>query len=387
MKKLIQKLIRVIPLIAMILFVLPLTGKAEEEKMVAIQAKVPSDWAEPSIWAWDADGNNAFAAWPGETMDKLPETDGWYYVWIPEWADHVIISGANATVQTDELVLEKKNSWIEISDAKTVSVSTDDKTRVEVPAFVKKFSVHVKTDASWEKPHLWAWSAPDGKNVYEKWPGKEMRLADTGWYEARVPEWVNSLIVNANEGNVKTEDLAVDPAEIWITVDKDGKTEMSYKDPDKASVPNITVYVKAPEDWATPNLWAWSAPDGTNVFAAWPGEPLESGEDGWLKKEVPGWVNSLIVNGNEGKVQTSDITVEVGKDVWLTVTDKDTVDVAYEKPADTEKNVDKTDNQSTSEKTGANENGRYGVLVGVIVAILIVLCAVVFIYMRKNRRK
>ena len=33
----------------------------------------------------------------------------------------------------------------------------------------------------------------------------------------------------------------------------------------------IPVVVKAPEGWENPCLWAW-ADDGTNAFAAWPGE-------------------------------------------------------------------------------------------------------------------
>lgn len=35
----------------------------------------------------------------------------------------------------------------------------------------------------------------------------------------------------------------------------------------------VPVLVSVPEDWGTPNLWAW-ADDGTNAFAAWPGLAL-----------------------------------------------------------------------------------------------------------------
>lgn len=40
----------------------------------------------------------------------------------------------------------------------------------------------------------------------------------------------------------------------------------------------VPVVVKVPEGWDAPNLWAW-ADDGTNVFAAWFGEPLL--QTGW----------------------------------------------------------------------------------------------------------
>ena len=79
--------------------------------------------------------------------------------------------------------------------------------------------------------------------------------------------------------------------------------------------------------------WAWSAPDGTNAFAAWPGEALTEAEDGWYTIQVPGWINSVIINGNEGSVQTSDLSVEPGSELWITVTDAENAEVAYEAPA------------------------------------------------------
>lgn len=52
--------------------------------------------------------------------------------------------------------------------------------------------------------------------------------------------------------------------------------------------------------------------------------------------EVPGWINSVIINANEGSVQTADLSVEVGKDVWIVVSDAENATVSYEEPADSE---------------------------------------------------
>ena len=93
--------------------------------------------------------------------------------------------------------------------------------------------------------------------------------------------------------------------------------------------------LKAPADWSEPHLWAWSAPDGTNAFSSWPGEALQEGEDGWLTLSVPGWVNSIIVNGSDGSVQTSDLSVDTGKDLWIVVSDAENAEVTYEAPAET----------------------------------------------------
>ncbi|WP_343247609.1 starch-binding protein [Diplocloster hominis] len=316
-------------------FAVPLTAFAEKgEEKVVVYAQVPQDWENPCIWAWDEEGNNAFAAWPGGDMDADSANEGWYYAWLPAWADHVIINANDGSVQTGELVLEGKNTWITIQDAENAKLSTQQQTKGEIPEYVEKFLVRAKVDDSWKNPCLWAWSAPDGKNVFAAWPGEEMKLSDSGWYEMKLPVWVNSVIVNANEGGVQTEDISIDPADLWVTVNKDGSYDFSYEDPDAEDIPDITVRVKAPADWKAPCLWAWSAPDGTNAFAAWPGEPLEEDGTGWLKKTVPGWVNSIIVNGSEGSIQTGDLSIEPGKDIWVVVNSPEDAAVYYEEPED-----------------------------------------------------
>ena len=49
---------------------------------------------------------------------------------------------------------------------------------------------------------------------------------------------------------------------------------------------------------------------------------------------APGWINSVIINGNGGSVQTSDLRVDAGKDLYVTVVSAEDASVAYEKPAE-----------------------------------------------------
>ena len=41
----------------------------------------------------------------------------------------------------------------------------------------------------------------------------------------------------------------------------------------------------------------------------------------------------MIINANEGSVQTTDLSVETGKDIWVVVTDAESAQVFYEEPA------------------------------------------------------
>lgn len=387
-----------------VVFLWPMNVYAEEER-VAVYVQAPEDWQAPCVWAWDEDGNNAFAAWPGGETEADAANEGWYYIWIPAWANHVIVNANEGSVQTGELILEGGNAWITVEDAENAAVSYEALTEGDIPEYVEKFEIHANVPDSWEAPCLWAWSAPDGTNAFAAWPGEAFKQGEDGWYTGKVPVWVNSVIVNANEGSVQTEDIAIDPAELWITVDEDGSFEFSYDDPNAVSAPDIHVNVQAPADWEAPCLWAWSAPDGTNAFAAWPGEPFADGEDGWMTLSVPGWINSVIVNGNEGSVQTTDISVETGKDIWLVVAGPETYEVSYEKPAATaavsnEAAEGDTEAADTEESAGQTEaadvdaaadaqTAEAGISTGTIVLIVVVCVAVIalaayFIIKKRN---
>lgn len=336
MNKIWKRVSSVLMMAVLCILMIPTVASATETKtdtseMRLIYANVPSDWEAPCVWAWNDDGDSAFSAWPGEAMDVDSANEGWYYLYVPSWANHVIVNANAGEVQTDEMVLENGDAWITVESAESYEASTEKKTTGDIPEYTETFKIHAKVDASWENPGLWAWSAPDGANAFEAWPGLPMTKKDGDWYTAKAPTWVNSIIINANEGEVQTEDISVDPSEVWLIIAADGTYELSYVDPDMAAVENITVHVKAPADWDTPCLWAWSAPDGTNVYTTWPGEPLDAGDD-WLTKEIPGWVNSVIVNGNNGEVQTSDLSVDAGKDIWIVVTSADEAAVYYEEP-------------------------------------------------------
>lgn len=402
MNKLMKRISALLAMMLLVIAMIPNAVKAtevESDEKVAIYVQVPDDWSNPCVWAWDDDGNNAFEAWPGEEADADPDpaNEGWYYIWVPSWANHVIVNANEGSVQTDEQILDGTNAWITISAADQVEVSYDQQTTGEIPEYVEKFVVHAQVDASWENPCIWAWSAPDGTNAFEAWPGYALSDDGEGWYSAKVPVWVNSIIINANEGAVQTEDISIDAAEVWVTVDAEGKSDFSYVDPNKEEVPNITVHVVAPADWEAPCLWAWSAPDGTNVYSTWPGEALEEGENGWLTKEIPGWVNSIIVNANEGSVQTQDVSVEVGKDVWLVVTDGETYEVSYEEPdvsamTGAEEVADATEEAAAEETSveAANNAEESGVnpvvVVAVIVVIALIVAVIIVMVVKKNKK-
>ena len=389
-----KKAITILVSVLLMMSVLSLTAfAAEDDEMVPVVVQVPEGWDAPHVWAWADDGTNAFAAWPGEEMEPLAE--GWYYIYVPGFVQNVIVNanqGTDAAVQTDGIVVEAgKEVWITVAEDATASVSYEAQLRGEIPAYVEKFVVHVYVPLSWKTVNLWAWSAPDGTNAFEAWPGAEMTEGEDGWFTGKVPVWVNSLIVNGNEGSVQTEDISIEAKELWITVYEDLTYELSYEDPNKA-VDNITVHAQVPADWEAPCCWAWSAPDGTNAFSSWPGEALTLDGD-WYTIQVPGWINSVIINGNEGTVQTTDLSVETGKDVWIVVTDPENAAVSYEAPAAEAASVETTP-ETTEAPTAATEvpaapetaGSHTGLIVGIVAAVAVLGGGAAIILARKKKK-
>lgn len=388
MKKTIAALIAVMLMVSC----LSLTAfAAEDAEMVPVVVKVPEGWDAPHVWAWADDGTNAFAAWPGEEMEALAE--GWYYVYVPGFVQNIIVNanqGTDAGVQTDGIVVEAgKEVWITVAEDKTAAVSYEAQLRGEIPAYVEKFVVHAYVPLSWKTVNMWAWSAPDGINAFESWPGQAMTEGEDGWFTGKAPTWINSLIVNGNEGTVQTADISVEGKELWLTVYEDLTYDLSYEDPNKA-VDDITVHAQVPADWADPCCWAWSAPDGTNAFTAWPGEALTLDGD-WYTIQVPGWINSVIINGNAGSVQTTDLSVEAGKDIWIVVTDPENAAVTYEEPAapavpeETEAPVTEAPaTEALTEQPAEKGSSNTGVIVGVVAAAAVIGGAAVALKKKKK---
>lgn len=106
-------------------------------------------------------------------------------------------------------------------------------------------------------------------------------------------------------------------------------TETAETIPEKKET--VTVRASVPIDWidGPVRLWAWKD-GGEDVYEAWPGEELIPDDTGWFTTTVPGWVDRIIVNGYEGTVQTADVAVDAGYDIWVLVYDDLAVDVFYE---------------------------------------------------------
>ena len=186
--------------------------------------------------------------------------------------------------------------------------------------------------------------------------------------------------------------------DIWILIADDNTAEIFYENPDLIA-PGITVRTRVPADWENPNLWAWSHPDGTNAFTAWPGNPFTLNGD-WYEIEAPGFVNSIIINANGGQVQTDNISeLETGKDIWVVVYDKETYEFAYEEievAAMTEPEPEVTvaevivpepEPEPTPAPAPTPDSANYTVWIILGIVVIIIVITAVIIYAKKKNQQ
>lgn len=189
----------------------------------------------------------------------------------------------------------------------------------------EKYAVHVNAPDSWDTVNLWAWSVgKNEKDAFDEWPGALMTADGDGWYTVMVPEWVDAVVVSGNGGSVQTEDIKYISREVWITVYEDLSNWRQYDEKPQYTTATVSV----PSDWGTPHCWAWDEANKKNVFAAWPGQAMIQNGD-YYTIELPAWVDSIVISNSDGTVQTADLAVEPGKDLWVAAWSTKNADVCY----------------------------------------------------------
>ena len=350
------KLLALFLTLLMLAALLPVSALAEDG-FLCVYAQVPEGWENPCVWAWDADGASAFSAWPGAAMTADEANPGWYYLYIPDTMAFVIINANEGSVQTSDYAIEAKDLWITVAADASATVGYDKLTTGDLPAYVPYEEpakalltaddvvlVYANVPADWTNPCVWTWDA-DGKGAFDAWPGGAMTADanNAGWYYIFIPKTMANVIVNANEGAVQTADGAIEAKNMWLTVTpaaaegENATFAVSYDPLTTGDLPvyvsTVKLYAQVPEDWTNPCAWAWTN-DGVNAFEAWPGAAMELQADGWYAIEIPANMENVIINANEGAIQTSGNAIEAGKDVWVAVAGAEEATVAYEKPAE-----------------------------------------------------
>ena len=189
------------------------------------------------------------------------------------------------------------------------------------------YTVYVQVPDSWGTPYIWAWGDSGVGKKFRDWPGDIMNDDGNGVYSYTLEDKYYNLVISDN-GSTQTKDLMVNGTDVEIIVSSNGSCLVNFLEGNQTEWENgITVTVSIPSEWENPYIWAWDDTKG-DVYANWPGAVMTLSGDKYIA-ELPDWVTGVIINANNASVQTVDISVESGKDIWLQVNSTNDVIVDY----------------------------------------------------------
>lgn len=69
----------------------------------------------------------------------------------------------------------------------------------------------------------------------------------------------------------------------------------------------LMVVVLVPEDWKDVRIWAWKD-GGADAYKVWPGMVMTPSGDQFYQVNIPAWTDRVVINANDGTVQTPDLS-------------------------------------------------------------------------------
>ena len=397
------------------------------QDLAVVYAEIPDGWEDPHLWSW-GDSGGAFPDWPGGRMEPDANNPGWYFAHVPTDMAYVIISADvdGGREQTADLELEGLPVWVSVTSAEEATLTTSQLTEGDLPIPLTMEVVYAEIPEGWDMPHIWSWG--DAGSAFPDWPGGIMAPDpnNPGWYYIHIPSNMGYIIVSADveDGREQTADLELTGLPVWVSVTSPDEATLSTEKLTDGDIPAyvgelpeppppqedapetdlITVRAKVPDAWMDPGVWAWNNDYGS-VFPSWPGQEFTEVDGDWHVMQIPGWINGIIINAINGGVQTDDIMVEMGRDLWIAVIagdgsyhydyaefDPDSIGEIEDEPLPTlAPAVEFTqpapvEEEAPSSSQDDDNGGLPGIAVaGIVVAIAAGLGAVVFIGTKKKK--
>ena len=401
---------------------------------ITVSVKAPADWDVVYLYVWEGD---PMAGWPGTAMTKNGD---WWTLEIPAGSyTNVIANNGEGKPQTSDLKMDgSADCWI-VAEATAGVVYTDaacttpfgggastpstglnslalvgtgipgvgewnpgdpagDMVKVSEGVYTKVIAALAGTTMKFKIAGNDAWddaynfgAGEDGVSVAY---GTKLDLTNGGGSK-------DITLTTVNDGNVKfTIDLTGEIPTLLVEETDEPVTEVPDA-PDVPAIPEgekITVYVKFPDDWKGACVWAWKDGVGDADPSGWPGTlTLVKGDNGWWSVQVPNWVEGVLVHGNGASVQTPDMQIEAGKDVWINAyTDYKNPVFSYEEitiippPADggnVEVTARPTEGLKKDEAKAEPKGQDLTVLLAIVGSVVIIAIAAVVVIVLKNKQK
>lgn len=425
---------------------------------ITVSVKAPDDWAQVCLYVWEND--TPMEGWPGTAMTK--GADGLWTLEIPAGSyTNVIANNGSDAAKTADLKMDgSADCWIDAgagvvytdagfskpfggsatSTPSTPSTGVNlsglnslalvgagipgavenwdpgaaagDMVEVSNGVYTKVVAVTAGTVAEFKIAGNDAWDDNYNFGCTEK--GTPVTIGTTMEMINGAGSQDYALTVNKDCNLKFTVDLTgAVPTLLVEETDEEASTTPGGSTTTTPDGPTVTVYAKVPDAWSDVRVWVWNDSDQNPAGATWPGNlVMTKGEDGWYSVEIPQGYPNLLINGNNGSVQTNDIDGAVGTEpIYIdALTDPSNCTVHNEKidietppevtpeapvrplvpPTNLDDNTTKpnqnnnTDNKTDNKDEAVTDNTVLFTVIGSVV--VLVIAAVVFIIL-KNKKK
>lgn len=242
--------------------------------------------------------------------------------WDPSWGGTAGTYGTNYGFETDaeyNITITFDPATETVSHVTSASTGAGDRPVTPEPEkpeidYEDTFTIYLSNTANWENPMVYYWTLGSA-DQNAGWPGQAMEWdSETLLFYVEVPTYYVNIIFNDGNG-VQTADLVI-PGDggIFDNVTNEWGHIDSFTPPQapENTTEDVTVYVSDDLGWNDIYVYYW---DESGIEAiAWPGIPMEVGEDGLFYYTIPaGYSNVIFNNGGsweDGTLQqTTDLNI------------------------------------------------------------------------------
>ena len=281
-------------------------------------------WGKAFLYAWDADGNDIFTAYPGKEIEAKGINEygeNYFEITLPHNTEGFIIDNGN------------DNRTVEIRDFKDYDGYWMDGTE---DAYGHYYVTVITNSLDWEDFYVYAWTY-SGEDIFGEWPGT--KLFDTNLkngyghdvFVFYLPEDTYGFIVSNGKGEQSQDVTDLGEHDYYFTGEKDDfgnyyvdtpQCTCGLTEPTTAPKPDGYRYVVVTNNfgWEKLYVYTWDEKDQP-IEAAWPGVEYtkkyanDYGEELFVCK-IPDNAKGFIFNDGQG-MQSQDIYDTSSEGFWF----------------------------------------------------------------------
>ena len=278
-------------------------------------------WARVRAYIFGASNGEVLGGWPGKAATR--DGDRWWYIDVEADRPFYVIFNNGSNAQTADIQITDSTHVYVTKDGVYATKEEAEESIPNLKPFVSaSTTVWFYNSLGWENVCAYAWGTYNADPL-GRWPGSQaIRYEDTDWWyiTCPFPAPFDIIFNDGREGGAQTQGVRITNSwNVYTTY----QANMKYSSREAAEAAvggNMKVYFYNTNGWSEVYAYTWGGVRGEE-FGAWPGmlATRESEDSYWYYVEVLAGTHMNIIFSNGEDEQTSDVTVDDSKHLYITV--------------------------------------------------------------------